>query len=448
MKKIIVLLLITVMLIPSLSLLGFAKDEPKPEYSSNCMVYNIENSETCFAMNENERLATAGTAKIMTAILALEHFEGHYEAAITVEEGWLKDVTGLTAGFKLGEELVAEKVISALIIGNGNDAAYILANSVAGSKEAFVDMMNSKAKELGMEETHYTNPAGTDEEGMYTTPADVVKLACHAYTLAKYVEISDSPSVALEATNKNNGRNLYNRNYFVSNYYNTKYLTPSVMGFNAGYSSNAGWCLTTVGRSNSGLTYVAVVMNARDPEPEYDDNGVEIEKDKFFVSGYEDALMLLDWAYKSFGYFTIVDTSTMVCDVPVKLSNKVDHVVLLPEEKLVSFLPLDTDLEAAVTKEISLKKQTLKAPVSQGQVVGEMTVFVDGDKVGTVNLIARNNVDRSNWLLILDIIITFLTNPVVIIVGVILFLLIVAYVVLQARRLARKRQVVKYKKRY
>lgn len=447
MKKIITILLTAVMLISAFALVGYAGEVPTPLYTDNYIVYNIENSETCLENNSKESLATAGTAKIMTAILALEHFEGHYEAAITIKDGWLKDVTGLTAGFKLGEELVAEKVISALIIGNGNDAAYILAHAVAGSKEAFVDMMNKKAAELGMEDTHYTNPAGTDEEGMYTTPADVVKLACHAYSIAKYTEISDSPSVALETTNKNNGRNLYNRNYFISNYYNTNYLTPSVMGLNAGYSSNAGWCITAIGRSNSGLTYVVVVMNARDPEPEYDENGVEIKRDKFFVSGYEDALTLLDWAYKNFGYFTIVDTSTMVCDVPVKLSNKVDHVVLLPEEKLVSFLPLDTDIDTAVTKEITLKQDTLKAPVSQGQVVGEMTVLIDGDKVGTVNLIARNNVDRSNWLLILDIILTFLTNPVVITVGVILILLIVVYVILQARRIARKRQVVRYRKR-
>ncbi|MBQ4602263.1 MAG: D-alanyl-D-alanine carboxypeptidase [Clostridia bacterium] len=447
MKRIIIFLLISVMLISAFALSGSAEDAPLPLYSENYIVYNIENQEICFEGNPDARLATAGTAKIMTAILALEHFEGHYEASITVKDGWLKDVTGLTAGFKLGEELVAEKVISALIIGNGNDAAYILAHSVAGSKEAFVDMMNQKAAELGMEDTHYTNPAGTDEEGMYTTPADVVKLACHAYSIAKYIEISDSPSVALEATSKNNGRNLYNRNYFVSNYYNTKYLTPSVMGLNAGYSSNAGWCITTIGRSNSGLTYVVVVMGARDPEPEYDENGVKKKRDKFFVSGYEDALMLLDWAYKNFGYFTIVDTSTMVCDIPVKLSNKVDHVVLLPEEKLVSFLPLDTDIDSVVTKEISLKKQTLKAPVSQGQVVGELTVFIGGEKTGTVNLIARNNVDRSNWLLILDIILTFLTNPVVITIGIILILLIVIYVILQARRIARRRQVVKYRKR-
>ncbi|MBR4882130.1 MAG: D-alanyl-D-alanine carboxypeptidase, partial [Clostridia bacterium] len=171
MKKIITILLIAVMLIPAFSLAGLAKEAPKPEYSANCVVYNIENNETCFALNETERLATAGSTKIMTAILALEHYEGHYDSAITVGDGWLKDVTGLTASFKAGETLVAEKVISALIIGNGNDAAYILAHAVAGSKEAFVDMMNQKAEELGMADTHYTNPAGTDEEGMYTTPS-------------------------------------------------------------------------------------------------------------------------------------------------------------------------------------------------------------------------------------------------------------------------------------
>ena len=188
-------------------------------------------------------------------------------------------------------------------------------------------------------------------------------------------------------------------------------------------------------------------MGARDPEPEVDENGNEIKRDKFFVSGYEDALTLLDWAYNNFGYFTIVDTSDMVCDVPVKLSSRVDHVVLLPEEKLVSFLPLDTDIETAVTEEITLKNEVLKAPVSQGQVVGEMAVFINGEKAGSVNLIARNNVDRSGWLLVLDIILTFLTNPIVITIGVIIILLIAVYVVLQARRLARKRQVVKYRKR-
>ena len=76
-----------------------------------------------------------------------------------------------------------------------------------------------------------------------------------------------------------------------------------------------------------------------------------------------------------------------------------------------------------------------------------MTVFIDGEKIGSVNLIARNNVDRSIWLLILDIILSFITHPIVVTVGIIVILLIVIYVILQAKRLARKRQVVKYRKR-
>ncbi|MBQ4561399.1 MAG: D-alanyl-D-alanine carboxypeptidase [Clostridia bacterium] len=445
-KKVIIILLVSVMLMLSLPLYGFAKDAPAPLYSSSCMVYNIENQKTCYEYYPDDRIAPAGTTKIMTAILAIEHYENNFDAVITVGQSWLTEVTGLTAGFMIGENITAEKVISALIIGNGNDAAYVLAHAIAGSEETFVAMMNEKAKEMGMENTRYVNPAGTDEEGAYTTAADVVKLSCYAYTLSKYIEISDAPSVAMEATNKNNGRNLYNRNYFVSNYYNTKYLTPSVMGLNAGYSYKAGWCVTAIGRSNSGLTYVVVVLGGRDPEPELDENGEEIEnEDKFFVSGYEDALMLLDWAYNNFGYFTLVDTSTMVCDVPVKLSNKVDHVVLLPEEKLVSFLPIDTDIESVVTKEYTLKSKTLKAPISQGQVVGEMNVYIHGEKAGTVNLIARNNVDRSNGLLVLDVILGFVTNPLVLTVFALFILLVIIYVIFKARYLARKRQVVKYK---
>ena len=447
MKKITAILIIVTMLVLSLPLGSFALEDPKPQYATNCVVYNIENNEICFEMYPDDRIAPAGTAKIMTAILAIEHYEGNYDAVITVGDGWLKEVTGLTASFKAGESLIAEKVISALIIGNGNDAAYILAHSVAGSKEAFVDMMNEKAAQLGMEDTCYTNPAGTDEEGMYTSAADVVILARHAYTLAKYIEISDSPSVAIEATNKNNGRTLYNRNYFVSNYYNTRYLIGSVMGLNAGYSSKAGWCVTAIGRSNSGLTYVVVVMGARDPDSIYDENGNKKEEEKFFVSGYEDAAMLLEWAYDNFGYFTLVDTSTMVCDVPVKLSSKVDHVVLLPEEKLVSFLPLDTDVDEVVTKEYTLKSKTLTAPISQGQVVGEMSVYVDSEKIGTVNLIARNNVERSNGLLVLDVVIKFLTHPIVLTLIIIFLLLLSVYVILRARYLAKKRQVVRYRRK-
>lgn len=442
MKRIILLLAVILMLTSVLPLNARAIESPELMYSDHCAVYNIENTTTCYSVGEKDRVAPAGTVKIMTACLAIQYYEGKYDTPITIEEDWLSEVTGLTAKFKTGETVQAEKVISALIIANGNDAAYILAHAIAGSTEAFVDMMNEKAGELGMTDTHYTNPAGTDEDGMYTSVNDVIKVSSYAYTFAKYTELSDSPSVSLDATNLSDARKLYNRNFFISNYYNTKYLNDSVMGLNAGSSANAGSCLCVIGRSSSGLTYIIVVMGARDPEPE---EGEEL--DQYFVSGYEDARTLMNWAYNNFGYFTILDTSTMVCEVPVKLSNKVDHVILLPEEKLVAFLPLDTDVDSVVRKEWKLNSGTLKAPLSQGQAVGELTVYVNDQPAGTVNLVARNNVDRSNWLLLADTAKSIVTHPIAIIVFVLLFFFVLIYVFFTAKRIYRKRQIVKYRKR-
>ncbi|MBR5514721.1 MAG: D-alanyl-D-alanine carboxypeptidase [Clostridia bacterium] len=441
MNKRIIIALITVLMILSFLPLGAnALEDPKVKYTPYCAVYNIENDEYCYENSIDDRIAPAGTVKIMTAALAIEYYADNMKAEITVKGEWLRGVTGITAGFKDGEVLTAEEVISTLIICSANDSAYILANDIAGSSEAFVTMMNEKAKDLGMKDTLYINPTGTDVEGAYTSVRDVVTISKYVSTFPKYTELSDSPSVVLDATSANVQRTLYSRNYFISYYYNTRYHDYSVFGFNSGMSGNAGWCLSIGGKSSSGLTYIVVVMGARDPETEDGE-----KPDKFFVSGYEDAKELLNWAYDNFGYFTIIDTSTMVCEVPVKLSTKVDHVIALPEEKIVLFLPLDTDLETAVEKKWSISDKELRAPLSKGEKVGTLTVTINGKEEKTVNLVAKNNVDRNAGLLIIDNAVSFFTHPFMILLGVIILILIVLYIFYMAKYMARKRQIVKYK---
>jgi len=432
--------LTAVILLSSLPLGSHALETPKLKYAPYAAVYNIENDEYCYSQSIDTQTAPAGTVKIMTAILAIEHYADDMNEEITVKESWLKGVTGITAGFKAGERLTAEKVISTLVICSANDSAYILANAISGSTDAFVEKMNDKAKELGMKDTFYVNPTGTDADGMHTSVRDVVTVSKYAATFPKYTEISDSPSVGLDATDYNYQRTLYSRNYFVSNYYNTRYLDKSVFGFNSGMSGNAGWCLSIAGKSSSGLTYIVVVMGAYDPELE---EGETLEK--FFVSGYEDAELLLNWAYDGFGYFTIIDTSTMVCEVPIKLSSKVDHVIALPEKKIVAFLPLDTDIETAVEKKWTITEKELRAPLSKGEKVGSLTVTINGEEKITVDLVAKNNVDRNGALLILDNTVRFITHPIVVVLGILAIALIGIYVAFMAKYLAKKRQVVKYK---
>jgi len=431
------------MLLPLFTVSSSAIEDPEVRYSPYCAVYNIENDKYCYEESIDVQIAPAGTVKIMTAVLALEHYSDRLDEEITVQGSWLNEVQkgSHTSSFMANETLTAEKIISALVINSGNDAAYILANSISGSTAAFVERMNAKAEELGMDNTFYTNPAGTDSDGMYTSVRDVVRISAYANANAKYVELTDSPSFELPPTSMNYGRTLYNRNHFVTNRNNTRYYEKSVFGFSCSNTGNAGWCLSVAGKNESGLTYIVVVMGAENPKTAMTD----AEKDKYFVSGYEDARLLLDWAYDSYDYFTIIDTSTMICEVPVSLSSEVDHVMLLPSEKIVAFLPKDTNLDTAITKNWTLNEQSLEAPLDKGEVVGMLTVSYGDTVLGEVPLITKSHVDRSTGLFIGKKAVDIITHPVFIICAVIVIISIIAYVVFMAKHISVKKQVVKFK---
>lgn len=441
-KRFLLTVLCAVMLLGLFPLNSFALEDPDVRYSPYCAVYNIENDKYCYEESIDVHIAPAGTVKIMTAILAIEHYADRMDTEITVQSGWLAEVDPYshTAGFMANETLTAEKLISVLVINSANDAAYILANAIKGDTASFVDEMNARAALLGMENTFYTNPAGTDNEGMYTTVRDVVTLSKYASLFPKYIEMTDSPSVVLPGTSMNYSRTLYSRNHFVTNRNNTRYLDSTVFGFNCSMTENGGWCLSIAGKRD-GLTYIVVVMGAQDPSEAVSD----AEKEKFFVSGYEDARSLLHWAYDGFKYFTIIDTSTMICEIPVSLSSKVDHVMLLPAEKIVAFLPKDTDLDTAVTRTWTLNEQSVEAPLNKGEVVGTLTVSYEGVVLGEVPLVTKNNVNRSTGLYIVKKVRDIITHPVFIVCAVIVILGMIAYIIVMAKYMSAKKQVVKFK---
>lgn len=441
-KRLLLTVLCVVMLLGILPFNCFALEDPEVRYSPYCAVYNIENDKYCYEESIDVPIAPAGTVKIMTAILAIEYYADRMDTEITVQASWLAEVDPYshTAGFMANETLTADKLISVLVINSANDAAYILANAIKGDTASFVAEMNQRAADLGMENTLYTNPAGTDDEGMYTTVRDVVTLSKYASSFPKYIEMTDSPSVVLPGTAMNYSRTLYSRNHFVTNRNNTRYLESSVFGFNCSMTENAGWCLSVAGKKD-GLTYIVVVMGANDPS----EATTDAEKDKFFVSGYEDARSLLRWAYDSFEYFTIIDTSTMICEVPVSLSSKVDHVMLLPAERIVAFLPKDTDLDTAITKTWTLNEKSIEAPLEKGETVGMLTVSYGDEVLGQVPLVTKNNVTRSTGLYIGKKAIDIVTHPVFIVCAVVAVLAIIAYVIVMAKYMSAKKQVVRFK---
>ena len=151
----------------------FASDDPDIKYTDNCCVMNADYGDVLYEKNSEEAVYPAGSCKMMTALIALEHYGDDLSGTITVSSEALGSQIGSGIGILPGDTVTVKDMLAAMIIGNYNDAAMILAFDISGSADSFVSEMNNKAKELGMNNTNYRNPSGIDESGAVTTSYDI-----------------------------------------------------------------------------------------------------------------------------------------------------------------------------------------------------------------------------------------------------------------------------------
>lgn len=389
-----ILLIVTVllMLVPTAADDGAEEGIAAPPEIKNvgaAAVYNIENDLYIYEHNADKVIFPASTVKLMTAILAVEALGDDLSREIMVSSKHIDGVRGNNIALKRGEMLTVEQLLYALICGCANDAANVLAFEVAGSIEAFVELMNQKAAELGAVNTHYTNPTGMHDQGMVTTARDTAIIAAYAYKTPYIAEMSSAEKFYIPKTNRAKERTVFNKNHFYSTLTEFIYLWDIPRGLNAGYTAEGGYCLATTA-TRDGLTYVVVTMDAT--------------RDDEYIYSYTEAADLIKWAFEAYGYENVLATSDMICEIPVKLSSKVDYVTLFPSESVELYLPRGIDIEKDVKLDWSLSRDYFTAPVSEGEIAGEITVSYEGKKLATVDLVTRNSVNRDNILYVLDLI--------------------------------------------
>ena len=350
-------------------------------------VYNLSQNMLLYSKEYDTKIAPGATVKIMTGILAFEHFQGHTDDMITIKEEALRGVSGniLKPGLKAGEQISADSLLRALIINNCNDAAHVLAYEVAGSITEFVNQMNKKARELGCENTFFVNPTGLDDQNMYTTVHDLVLISQYASKNVEYLELTSTDHCVLPETNMAPERSISSRNHLVSTIYYTKYYDVLAKGLNAGATEASGYCVVGLVR-RYGVSYLVVVMNST-----YDES-----IDYHYC--YRDARRLLDWAYANYDYVNLVDTTTMIAEMPVTLSASGDHVTLLPARSVEIYLPADADIQNDVTLSYTLLGNQMQAPVKEGDIAGILTAKYKGELVATIPLIAKSSMSRSGFL--------------------------------------------------
>lgn len=251
--KTIALIVVCISGLSTITLPLVAWAQPKPIVSAqSAILMDMSNKQVLFAKEAKKKRKIASITKIMTAIVALE--ETPIDRLITIDPHAV-GVEGSSIYLKKGEKIPLRSLLYGLMLRSGNDAAEAIARAVGGSREGFVFLMNQKAEELGMKQTHFVNPHGLDEPGHYSSAHDMALLTAYAMKNRHFQEIAKSQSAKVDWPGEGK-RYFHNKNKFLRYY-------PGADGVKTGYTKASGRSLvTTVQRFGKHL--VCVTINAPD----------------------------------------------------------------------------------------------------------------------------------------------------------------------------------------
>lgn len=326
-----------------------------------------QTGQVIFEQNADEKLPPASITKVMTLLLVMEALEKgkiQLEDEVTTSE-LANSMGGSQIWLKVGETMTVHELLKAVAISSANDASVALAEHVAGSEEAFIDMMNLRAQELGMENTYFLNCTGLDEKGHLTTARDV---AAMSRELMKHPRITEYSTIWMDEL-RGGETQLVNTNKLVRFY-------PGATGLKTGTTDGAGSCLSATA-VRDGLSLVAVVM------------GSPTSDDRFAA-----ARGLLDFGFGN--YMSMEPPSPDSLLKPVRVLRGVRESVM-PVYKQPENIVVDKQFEDTVKQEVTLAGD-VEAPVLPGQILGKVQVLVDGKVVGEYPLTAGGGVERMTFL--------------------------------------------------
>ena len=221
-----------------------------PVISAKSVIVMDDSSKTViFARNPNFRFSTASTAKIMTALVALDSYK--MDDVLTVSSN---DIAPFVMGFKVAEQIKFSDLLYSLLLPSANDAALIIAQNYPGGTEKFVDKMNEKANILHLQNTHFGDPAGLMDDLDYTTVLDLARLASSALTNKKFAQIVSTKHKVFTSSN-GTIYSIYNRNKLLG--------IDGIDGVKTGYTEEAGEVLVT-SKVKNGKRFIVAVMGSDD----------------------------------------------------------------------------------------------------------------------------------------------------------------------------------------
>lgn len=340
-----------------------------------------------YKKNAHEKMYPASTTKILTALLVLEN--GNLEDTVTVSEEAVNSLSDgyVTPYISSGEKLTVDQLLNVLLVPSGNAAGNALAEYISGSIDEFVNLMNSRAKELGCTNTHFTNPYGKHDENHYSSAYDLYLIAKEAMKYEEFRTIVAKPTYSLAPTNRysKDDRLLYSTNDLVKPSSNNYY--EYALGIKTGFTSYAKDCLVAAAQKDN-MTLYAVILGADESS-----SGVSYR--------YIDSKKLFDYGFNNFLFRTIRSKGSVVDTVEVSgATQNTKNLDLVLDANISAFISTDDEYTSFIP-EIVINE--LSAPITKDTIVGSVSYNINGTTY-TANLLAGSDVEKSYMFILWDIV--------------------------------------------
>ncbi len=333
-----------------------------PLNCTSAVLMEAETGRILYEQNADEALPPASVTKIMTLLLTMEAIEKgniNLEQMLTTSEN-AASMGGSQIFLEVGEQMSVEDLLKSVIISSANDAAVVLAEAIAGSEESFVAMMNSRAAELGMNNSHFENTNGLDDTvtNHVTSARDIAIMSRELISHEKILQYS---SIWMD-TVRNGEFGLTNTNRLVRFY-------RGATGLKTGSTSKAKFCISATAKRD-GMHLIAVIMGAQTKD----------------IRNAE-ATKLLDWGFANYSLYTYEAGE----QGEIKLLGSKENSVTCKNDKISILVPKGK--ASKVTAESELP-ESVNAPISEGDAVGKITFKLDGEVIGELNITSTSTASR------------------------------------------------------
>lgn len=340
--------------------------------SRRYIVYDRISKSMIIGKNEDVKSAMASTTKIMTTIVILEKADLNETVTVSVKAG---GTGGSRLGLKRGDKTSVKDLLYGLMLRSGNDAAVALAEHVGGSVKEFAELMNEKAAELGLTNTHFVTPHGLDDPNHYTTALELAKLTDYAMDNETFARIVGTKSTTIYINNQ--PRQINNTNELLG-------VLNGVVGVKTGFTNNAGRCLVTEIKRNN-MDVITIVL------------GADTKKDRT-----KDSVNLIEYTFSKYKMYNLEEQIIEEFNKWKNINEK--RILIIKGKQSNPKLALGTIEKATIPIcdddkiEYSINALTeVGAPLEQWYVMGTLTVKLNGEILENIDIVNVNEVQKRDW---------------------------------------------------